>query len=345
MEISEHLLSETNELKKLLEAENLDFVKKIMEDCLTTPLSDIFSRPKKNIRPLLVSLGQKLGTDKQANQESLEVPLKIASEIIEAIHTGSLIVDDIQDGSLTRRNTQTLHLKYGLPKALNAGNWLYFWALKKIEELPSSPLNKLDLTRACINLMAKAHLGQAIDLGTPLEEIPQAEVENVCKSSMYLKTSTLMNLALTLGASLNQDVSFSDELKFLGNKLGLVLQIYDDIGNYLNSAPENHDKYLEDLRLRRPGHVWAQASQLMSEKDYTQLLSIAPALKIDNSALLALHDLDNKYALTENLLKIAKLEIQNIREFSHKTWQKSHREELKLLEKILNKLENSYVKN
>lgn len=44
----------------------------------------------------------------------------------ELIHTGSLIVDDVQDKSEKRRGGKTLHHIYGEPLAINAGNACYF---------------------------------------------------------------------------------------------------------------------------------------------------------------------------------------------------------------------------
>ena len=47
-----------------------------------------------------------------------EVPIQI-TEAIELLHAGSLIIDDIEDGSDTRRGRATLHREVGVPLALN----------------------------------------------------------------------------------------------------------------------------------------------------------------------------------------------------------------------------------
>lgn len=46
--------------------------------------------------------------------------------IIELIHNGSLIVDDIEDGSDLRRGKPCVHKIYGEDIAINAGNAIYF---------------------------------------------------------------------------------------------------------------------------------------------------------------------------------------------------------------------------
>ena len=43
----------------------------------------------------------------------------------EFIHTASLVHDDINDESLTRRGHDTIHAKYGQAKAIIAGDWLF----------------------------------------------------------------------------------------------------------------------------------------------------------------------------------------------------------------------------
>mmetsp|Transcript_18201 Transcript_18201/g.15863 ORF Transcript_18201/g.15863 Transcript_18201/m.15863 type:complete len:145 (-) Transcript_18201:659-1093(-) len=46
--------------------------------------------------------------------------------VCEIIHNGSLIIDDIQDNSTTRRNKQSVHVVHGVDISINAGNLMYF---------------------------------------------------------------------------------------------------------------------------------------------------------------------------------------------------------------------------
>lgn len=52
--------------------------------------------------------------------------------LIEMLHTGSLIIDDIEDQSLSRRNMPCAHLVHGLEKSINSANLMYFFPFKKI---------------------------------------------------------------------------------------------------------------------------------------------------------------------------------------------------------------------
>ena len=51
-------------------------------------------------------------------------------EAVEMLHAGSLVIDDFEDDSLTRRGQPALHRVIGPARAVNAGNWMYFRALE-----------------------------------------------------------------------------------------------------------------------------------------------------------------------------------------------------------------------
>ena len=52
----------------------------------------------------------------------------------EIVHNGSLIVDDVEDGSVMRRGGPCTYIKYGMDYSVNAGNFMYFAPLIKIKE-------------------------------------------------------------------------------------------------------------------------------------------------------------------------------------------------------------------
>ena len=57
-------------------------------------------------------------------------------EFVELLHAGTLVIDDIEDRSQLRRGQPTLHRVVGTPLAINTGNWMYFYALEKIQDFP-----------------------------------------------------------------------------------------------------------------------------------------------------------------------------------------------------------------
>ena len=157
---------------------------------LLDPLNDLLSRPSKQFRSKLVGLGFRLAGGEAETLVSSGLTagrvLEEFSTLVEALHAGSLIVDDIQDGSRMRRGAPALHVRYGLPVALNAGNWLYFWPLAMLRELGMPAPLELEATRLCLDVLLRAHFGQSIDVGTRIDEVPQDQVESVCRMSIRL---------------------------------------------------------------------------------------------------------------------------------------------------------------
>jgi octaprenyl-diphosphate synthase len=65
--------------------------------------------------------------------------------LIETLHTGSLIIDDIEDQSKSRRENPCAHLVYGVKKSINSANLMYFLPFKKILESNFSEKEKAKL--------------------------------------------------------------------------------------------------------------------------------------------------------------------------------------------------------
>ena len=73
----------------------------------------------KRIRPIMVILAYELAGGQDLDEV---MPFAMSNEFI---HTASLVHDDINDESLTRRGHDTIHAKYGQAKAIIAGDWLF----------------------------------------------------------------------------------------------------------------------------------------------------------------------------------------------------------------------------
>ncbi len=225
----------------------------VLNDTLFAPVKDFLERPRKEIRGELVKLGFLWG-GKTPGLNDLE-NCRYATSLIEILHAGSLIVDDIEDNSVLRRGAPTLHLKYGLPIALNAGNWLYFWATELLEYMQVPDVIKLRLYQSVQKNLVRAHFGQAIDVGLEIDKAPQEAIPQLCKKSLELKSGSLMSLALSLGAILGDcDEESQSALNSFGFKFGMFLQMCDDLGNL--KLNRNNPKNLEDLMLKRPTWIW-----------------------------------------------------------------------------------------
>ena len=122
--------------------------------------TEFLSRPGKELRTTIVRAGWLLGGGEPAAMPD-RLPL-----VIELLHAGSLIIDDVEDGSDERRGAPALHHVVGVPLAINTGSWMYFWALAELAELGLPPATELAAHRAAAATLVRCHQGQALDLAT-----------------------------------------------------------------------------------------------------------------------------------------------------------------------------------
>jgi len=239
---------------------------------------DILSRPSHQFRARMCTLAWRL-----ADGEG-DVPA-VLPFLIEVIHAGSLIVDDIEDDSRERRGAPCLHLLHGTPLALNAGTWMYFWAVDLVRQVPVDATVQESLRRALVETMYGCHLGQSLDLSVRVGALPRASVYRTVASTTALKTGALMELAARLGAlAAGADAPRVEALARFGRRLGIGLQMLDDFGNL--NAPHAEDasgKSLEDLRNGRPTWPWALAAEELDEPEFARLQASARALLSDGA--------------------------------------------------------------
>ncbi|MCC6215648.1 MAG: polyprenyl synthetase family protein [Polyangiaceae bacterium] len=267
-------------------------------DALHGPLRDLLSRPGKEFRARLVDAAWRLAGQHAAPPRELTL-------LVEALHAGSLIIDDIQDGSAYRRGAPALHVGYGLPRALNAGNWLYFWSEQLAGRCGLAPHVELAVRRLMTRTLVQCHHGQGLDLTVRVAELPKDAVPGVVRATTQLKTGALMQLAAELGAvAAGARPEVASAIGRFGRELGVGLQMLDDLGGLVSErlCHKGH----EDLVLGRPTWAWAWAAERADSLRYRALL--AAARKVQAGAL-------HPEALAEQLrAEIAELGTRRVHE-------------------------------
>lgn len=231
---------------------------------LLGPVRDFASRDSKHVRAQLVRIGFELaGTNQQ--QTSDEPLLSCLSCVVEALHAGSLVIDDIQDASEIRRGQPALHLQIGVPLAINAANWLYFWPAELIRQRGISPDLELAIYRIYHRTMIRAHYGQALDLGYDMAQVTQGNARDISMASIELKTGELMSMCAELGALAGgaEDLRRA-RLSQFGRRFGIALQMFNDIGEVLGSVPCNDNA----KSFGRPSWIWAVAATELQATAY-----------------------------------------------------------------------------
>ncbi len=264
---------------------------------LNGPVEDFLARPKKDFRGDLVRIGFALYSTKKESSV-FDQSVTELMKMIEWIHSGSLIVDDIQDDSFERRGKQSLHRLYGMPCALNAANWMYFEALKMVHALPLADATKIKILFLTHHAMAQAHHGQAYDLMAHMLAVPRETIFDLGMKSHELKSGVLIGLALQVGGLLGNEEADVSTLGQLGSAIGVSLQRFDDLGN-LKLGSQN-SKSLEDLRLGRASWVWMYLSRYGTQEEFKDFKEAVALLPDEGPLKLFLEKSDlKKRALTE----------------------------------------------
>ena len=153
-----------------------------------------------------------------------------AASAIELIHSFTLIHDDIEDQSDTRRGRTTLWKLWGIPQAINTGDSLFAMSRLTTLRLIETDINpelileaQHTLDQACLRLTQ----GQHLDLAYETQE--EVSVDDYLKM-IEGKTSALITASSTIGAQLaGSPGPIIDKYRTFGHHLGLAFQVQDDI--------------------------------------------------------------------------------------------------------------------
>ena len=143
---------------------------------------------------------------------------------VELIHSFSLIHDDIQDESYTRRGRPTVWKRYGLAQAINVGDAIFtlaFSALSDSDSIRAAQWMRI-LSATCLRLT----YGQYLDLTyEDAQGITLSEYQEMIDG----KTAALVEAACRLGAvSAGVPPERQEAFALFGRALGLAFQIQDD---------------------------------------------------------------------------------------------------------------------
>ena len=216
---SQDFLNEINDFVSNLFKNNLKELNEIFRYHLG--LDDDPKKQGKRIRPLLTLLC----TEGGGGNWKAALP---AAAAIELIHNFSLIHDDIEDNGLTRRAKESVWVKWGLPKGLNAGDAMFASAFLELNNLKNSVTS--DIVIEAVGLLSSSCLkltqGQQLDIDFEKREKVTAHeyFEMISgKTAALLACCTQMG-ALIAGLDKDAQLLYSQ----FGKELGMAFQIYDD---------------------------------------------------------------------------------------------------------------------
>jgi geranylgeranyl diphosphate synthase type I len=196
----------------------------------------------KRIRPMLCLLACAAGGGDPAQA----LP---AAAAIELLHNFSLIHDDVQDRSETRRGRPTVWALWGVAQAINAGDALFAIAHRAIWRLRQRGVSAgriLEVAErfdaACLMLTKGQHFDLAFEAA---ERVTAADYLEMIRG----KTAALLAASVGIGARL---AGFPpQELEAFGEALGMAFQVRDDLLGIWGDPAATGKPVADDLRTRK----------------------------------------------------------------------------------------------
>lgn len=201
----------------------------------------LFTAGGKRLRPLiLVASSDLLG--------GMRERAYIAGAAVEVLHTFTLIHDDIMDQDTTRRGMPTVHVKWGIPMAILAGDLLHAKAFQMLNDAFRG-YNSDRITKA-FSIFTEAIIiiseGQALDM--QFEERKYVSEEEYLDMIMR-KTAKLFSASSSLGALISsENIREIEALEQYGLNLGISFQIIDDILGLTADEKELGKPLYSDIR-------------------------------------------------------------------------------------------------
>ena len=200
---------------------------------LGAALSHLLSSGGKRIRVSVTLLsGLMLGADADR--------LITLAASIEALHTATLVHDDLIDGALIRRGIPTLNAQWSPAATVLTGDFIFARAAKLAAETKSIPVMRLFAETLAI--IVNGEITQLFG------SHGVASRENYY-TRIYAKTASLFETAATTAAllsSVNEDVV--GHLRRYGYEIGMAFQIVDDILDFTGEQATMGKPVANDLR-------------------------------------------------------------------------------------------------
>lgn len=221
---------------------------------LSTVTNFVFRQKGKQMRPMFIFLSAKVcGTVNDATYH--------AANLVELLHTASLIHDDVVDDSMQRRGFFSLNALWGNKIAVLIGDYLLSKGL--LLSIEHGTINLLEIVSNAVREMSEGELLQ-------IEKARRLDIEeSIYFDIIRKKTASLIASACACGAaSTTHDKEVIDLMHQFGEKIGIAFQIRDDLFDFGDGdpgKPQGND--IQEKKMTLPLiHALNQVSR--EERDY-----------------------------------------------------------------------------
>ena len=257
----------------------------------------VTASPGKMLRPLALLLATELcgGRVEQA------VP---AAAAVELIHNFSLLHDDVEDRSDTRRGRETVWTFAGAAHAINAGDGMFTLAHLAMDRLAAAGVDAArtlaathELHEACLRLVE----GQYLDIA--FEERTDVTADEYLRMAEG-KTAAMFAAPFAIGALLaGAPVAVVDGYREFGRRIGLAFQAVDDVLGIWGDSAVTGKPVGDDLASRKMTYPVIRAMDGPEGRRLREAYAVSPDASADGTgdvpALRALLDAVDARSITE----------------------------------------------
>lgn len=178
----------------------------------------IVQRKGKQMRPMFVFLSAKMCGE--VNHSTY-----LAASLIEILHTGTLVHDDVVDDSMERRGFFSINALWKNKIAVLVGDFLFSRGF--LMAIENKAYRALHILSDSIRRMSEGELLQ-------MEKARKLDIhEDLYYTIIRDKTASLLASACSAGvASVTEDEDLIEKGRQLGEKIGMAFQIKDDLFDY-----------------------------------------------------------------------------------------------------------------
>ncbi|KAF3025155.1 hypothetical protein E8E14_014740 [Neopestalotiopsis sp. 37M] len=247
----------------------------LSKSVIQAPARYVGSMPGKKIRDKAANA---LNVWLQVNDDDLNQ----IRQVISTLHNASLILDDVEDGSISRRGRPATHMVFGMPQAINSAGYHINKAMMDLLSLD----NHVQCIQIFVEEMDRLYIGQGYDLYWTFNIKPPT-VEDYINMVDY-KTGALFNMLVRLMSARTQSTSpVVPDLHHLVVLLGRYFQIRDDYMNLTSLEYTDQKGFCEDLDEGKFSLTLIHAMENAAEADYNILQHLMAQRHVSSGMSLA----------------------------------------------------------
>jgi len=154
---------------------------------------------------------------------------------VECFHKASLIHDDIEDGDDERYGIPTVHKQFGIPAAINAGDYLIGEGYRLLASSAFSGETRASMLLTAARGHRELSLGQGEELAFCRKPAPVTETDVL---RIYeRKTAAAFEVAVLVGAqAAGVDEATCQQLSMFSKAVGTAYQLRDDIEDFRSTS-------------------------------------------------------------------------------------------------------------